>query len=251
MRSSSKIIKNKYQALGEPIVREKEKEIVAEELAATYDYWPKDIPEEEPQPVDLEAQGEELYREAQLKSAQLLKAAEQDAKKIKEEAHNEGYNQGLEKAKNECELRLQSELQLLGQTLSQVPDLKIRTVKEAESTLTKILALAIEKIVRIKTAKDNEVIVRLLDELLPQVAETEELVIQVSKDDLERVTGYKDTISALCPKVSEIKIIASDEIDKGGCILNTSIGNIDAKLDVQIQRILEKIYAVGTGDSHE
>ena len=90
-----------------------------------------------------------------------------------------------------------------------------------------------------------------MDELLPQVAETEELVIQVSKDDLERVTGYKDTISALCPKVSEIKIIASDEIDKGGCILNTSIGNIDAKLDVQIQRILEKIYAVGTGDSHE
>ena len=251
MRSSSKIIKNKYQALGEPVVIENEKKIVVEELAATYDYWPEDIPEEEPQPVGIETQSEELYREAQIKSTQLLQAAEQDAIKIKEKAYNEGYNQGLEKAKNECELKLQSELQLLGQVLNEVPDLKTRTVKEAESTLTKILALAVEKIIRIKTAKDNEVIVRLLDELLPQVAETEELVIQVNQDDLERVAEYKDTIEALCPKVSEIKIVASEEIEKGGCTLGTSVGNIDAKLDVQIQRILEKIYAVGAGDNHE
>ena len=263
MRSSSKyIIKFKEHSLGETVNLE-----YFEEAAATKDDWqkPEEIIEEDTQQlaedveeyaeekelVDLEKLGEETYQEAQLKAARLINAAEADAKKIKEEAYEKAYNEGLLKAQSEYEKKLEESVRVFASAVNELVLAKERAVKETEADIAKLLALSVEKITRLKIDKDDQLVMRLLNETLPLIAETEELVIEVNQDDYQTLEDNREAIVSLCPKVKNIRFIVSKEVEKGGCLIQSGLGKIDARLSVQIDNLIAKITSTNAGVTNE
>ncbi len=242
MKSSSKrIIKNKNLAAGEVI-----KIDTTNEIAVTSDTWENlaEVKLEEPEITTeeeiIEKTDKELLNEARIQAALLVKAARDDAEQIKEQAFETGYQEGLAKAQRYYEEKLQISVKAFGKALNDLALTRENVVKKAENDLIELLTLIVNRVLRREIAKDNELILRVLKETLPLVAETETLVLEVSPQDFELVEANKTTMASFCPNVREIKVIASDTIETGGLLIQSSLGNVEARISTQIEVILEE-----------
>jgi type III secretion protein L len=72
------------------------------------------------------------------------------------------------------------------------------------------------------------------------------LTVRVSNADLSRLEEMRESINAL-GRAQYIDFVADQAIVKGGCIIESASGTIDARLETQL-RILENALLARTSD---
>jgi len=83
-----------------------------------------------------------------------------------------------------------------------------------------------------------------LREAVKKVPISKELTIMVNWEDLEYIKEIKDKLIAEINGVEKIEIIENSNIDKGGCIIETSMGTIDASINSQLELIYEQFMEI-------
>lgn len=246
MRLSSKsIIKNKRLSDGEVLNLDLFNEVaVTKEILDPYLDGSSEVDRhiivetEDVTESEADVDPESLYQEAQKKAALLIKAAQEDALKIEREAFEKGYAEGLKKAQSEYEDKLQKDVSVFASGLVEVVEAREKTVLAAKSDLESFLLLAVEKICRKKVSEDKHLINRVLEEILPLLAGSEEIIIEVNPKDLEVVESQKATIMASALIVKEIRIVADEKVERGGCMIHSNLGSVDARVSTQLDAIL-------------
>ncbi len=251
MKSSSrKIIKNKNLAPGEVIRLDTINEIaITSETLSNQAELEIEAPIKAVEEDIKEITAIEIAKEAQRQADLLVKSAIDEAKIIKEQAFETGYQEGLAKAQSYYEKELQMSMRVFGKALDDLATTRKSVVERAENDLVQLLILIVNKVLRREIAKDNELILRVLNETLLMIAETETLSLEVSPQDFEIVEANKKTIASFCPGVREIRVIASEVVEKGGLIIQSSLGNIDARIATQMEAILEELNKLTDTDS--
>lgn len=251
MRSSSKrIIKNKNLAPGEVVRLDTINEIAVTSIT------PANLAEvelEAPKKTEAEDVAEitaiEITQEAQKQAALLVKSARDEANNIKEQAYETGYQEGLAKAQSYYEKELQMSMRVFGKALDDLATTRKNVVAKAENDLARLLILIVNKVLRREIAKDNELVLRVIKDTLPLIAETETLTLEVNPEDFQIVAANKKTIASFCPNVREIRVIASETVERGGLAIQSSLGNIDARVSIQMEAILEELSKLTDTDS--
>lgn len=147
---------------------------------------------------------------------------------IKEVAYREGYAEGLNKL-NEIILKLNSEIE-----------------KFEEETKKKILPIALKaakKILGEEIKLNPESIVDIVIQALKPVTEHHKIKIFVNKDDLSIIEKNKEKIKNILGQVKVLSIQERDDIEPGGCMIETEAGIINAQLENQwraLEAALEK-----------
>ena len=149
-----------------------------------------------------------------------------ESEKIKESAFQEGFQQGL--------VSLNKHLFTLDEELK-----KIR-----EEVHEKILPLAIKaakKIVGEELKLHPDRIVDIVLNSLKSVTQHKKIIIYVNIQDLERIESAKTKIRKIFEQLESLSIQERDDIEPGGCIIETEAGIINAQLDNQ-WRALEMAF---------
>jgi len=106
------------------------------------------------------------------------------------------------------------------------------------------LSLAIAKKVICQEIKtDREVVVCVAREALNKVEDTGNIKIKMSPDDLNFINETKYQISNLIEHIDNVTVEAEDSIPNGGCIIETEFGDIDARIEKQLQAIEESFLS--------
>ena len=58
--------------------------------------------------------------------------------------------------------------------------------------------------------------------------------VRVHPDDLPAVTARRDGLAAHAPTASAIEVVADPEVGRAGCVVETAVGRVDARLDTQL-----------------
>lgn len=175
--------------------------------------------------------------EKALSGIQLLNQVKKDAKKyreevakecemIKEQSAKEGFQEGLEKI-NKHILSLHSLLQ-----------------EAKEEVHEKILPLAIQaakKILGEELKLHKERIVDIVMQALKPVTQHRRVTIYVNKKDLDILEEKKDRIKEILDQVDSFSIQEREDVEPGGCIIETEAGIINAQLENQ-WRALENAF---------
>lgn len=78
-------------------------------------------------------------------------------------------------------------------------------------------------------------------EALKKVPISKSITIIVNWEDLEYIKSIKNKLFSEIQGVEKIEIIENKSIERGGCILETSMGTIDATISSQLEIIFEKL----------
>ncbi|MCB1117971.1 MAG: HrpE/YscL family type III secretion apparatus protein [Chlamydiia bacterium] len=119
---------------------------------------------------------------------------------------------------------------------------QIKTIRnETQRQVLSIALKAAKKIVNKELEVNPNVIVDIVSGALRPVTQYRHIKIYVHKDDKERIEKEKDHVRQQLDQVETFSIIERDDIEKGGCIIETEAGIIDASLENQ-WRALEAAF---------
>jgi type III secretion protein L len=101
---------------------------------------------------------------------------------------------------------------------------------ELQKTVMPVALKAAKKIVGAELAIKEDAIIDIVMSTLKTVAQHKRIVIYVSKQDYEVLEGAKSKLKDVFEQLESLSIRERDEIEKGGCIIETEIGIINAQL---------------------
>lgn len=88
---------------------------------------------------------------------------------------------------------------------------------------------------------DKELVTRVVSHALRLVRDDKRVVLRVSVDDAETVRSRLDEFLARYPGITRIDVVPDASLGRGGCIMETDAGVIDASLDRQLAIIEETL----------
>ena len=189
---------------------------------------------------------------AKVEAERIIEEAETMAKKIEEEAkkkglvliaearnkavsegREEGYRKGEEEAK-----RLVERLHII---LNAAIDKRKKIIDSTERQLIDLVLLISKKVVKAISEKARAVVIANVKESLKKVSRDTEITIRVNTKDLEITTKHKNIFIKMVEGLEKVTVEEDSRVDPGGCIIETSFGDIDARIQKQLGLLEERI----------
>lgn len=152
---------------------------------------------------------------------------------------NDGQKDAINKLQHEYYEKLKVKYEQLDLLLNQLYEQnKLLNENFNKVVLETSFAIA-EKIIRRELEKDSS-IVNLIETCLKKVLTANEILIKLNPDDFKIVTNDLKEINKSID-VSKIRFEKDEAIEKGGCLVETEIGNADARISSQLNELKRKL----------
>jgi flagellar assembly protein FliH len=164
-------------------------------------------------------------------------ASEQAAreKKAVEEAIREGYNEGLRRAQEELSVEVEAFRAEVQASLQRTADYEREFAERHETRMLEIVARTASRIARTRISHDDEVVVRALREALQALPESTPVRARMHPEDIATVQAEGET------DMRRIEWIPDEGITRGGLVLESDFGSIDATVETAEQAAREAI----------
>ena len=168
----------------------------------------------------------ELLEESQKQVSVFRDEVAKECEQLKEEAKKAGFEEGL-KQWNDQLAHLEKET--------------ANVREEMEETVVPLALTAIKKIIGRELEQKPETIVDIVATSLRSLSQHHRVHIYVNKTDLELVEESRDRFKEIFEHLERLSITARDNVEKGGCVIETEAGIINAQLENQL-RVLESAF---------
>jgi flagellar assembly protein FliH len=161
----------------------------------------------------------------------------------KRRGYNDGYQMGMDEGSQHGLLKYQELLEKAGQILEQSYQEKNAIIREAEPFVIELSVEMAKKVLQQELKGNQEALIQLIKECLSSVYESASLTIAVAPDDYPFVQKQREQLLAVVNGQVEVKILPDYTIQQGGCIIRTSSGSVDARIDVQLTEIKKALLS--------
>ncbi|MCI1692393.1 FliH/SctL family protein [Aneurinibacillus aneurinilyticus] len=163
-------------------------------------------------------------------------------------ARQEGYEQGVEQGREEGRRLVYEEyaqaLEQAAAILEEAPSTKRRMIAEAESFVLDLTIEIARKVIGEQLMLDKENVIALIRKALSRTQEYKSVTVAVSPDTYTYVQENRAKLLEVLDSQVEITIIPDDAVTDGGAVIRTTMGSVDARVDVQLEEIKKALQAV-------
>ncbi|MCA9114338.1 MAG: hypothetical protein KDA79_04580 [Planctomycetaceae bacterium] len=191
-------------------------------------------------------QTQQMIRKAHAEAAELHQAAVRKGRE-------EGLAQGLAEADAKIEARstelaarlsgeqLQTIVPALNELARQLQLEREQWRAEWETGAVRMSIAVAGRIVRHQIAADPDLARESVTAALELVAGVPQLKIHFHPDDLATLGPFASTLLSGMSASTEVEMVATPDMERGGCLIETQHGEIDARLETQLNRIADEL----------
>ena len=190
---------------------------------------------------EAEQEAERLTREAQQEADQMRQEAENEVSKIRDDAYNEGFNAGHEEGYNSGKPEVERLVEQLHHIIDRTLEKRAEIIEESETQLINLVLMITKKVVKVISENQKNVVINNVIQALRKLKSRGEVLIKVNLEDVELTTDHVKDFMRMVDNVQSVTVVEDSTVDKGGCIIETDFGEIDARISSQLQEIEEKI----------
>jgi len=159
----------------------------------------------------------------------------------------EGKREGLEEGRRQAEKELSPQLELVRNLIAALKEEKESFYHENEVYIVKLAIEIARKILNRELSQNPELMLYIVREALRKVAGKGRIIIHLNPADLALVKDKKSQLGAMLSAFEQVDFLASDDVQRYGCVIESDSGIVDAQLDVQLEQI-ERSLLEGSGD---
>ncbi|EED29724.1 flagellar assembly protein FliH [Borreliella garinii] len=197
------------------------------------------------QEADL-LQREAIYKKESIETesnAEIERLAREYEEKLKRDlevatakGREEGYSKGYESGFEDFDKVMRKLHSIIASLIA-----KRKSILESSSgqIVSLVMQIAIKVIKRI-TDSQKDIVLENVNEVLKRIKDKTQITIRVNLDDLDIVRHKKSDFISRFDIIETLEIIEDPNIGKGGCIIETNFGEIDARISSQLDKIEEK-----------
>jgi flagellar assembly protein FliH len=172
-------------------------------------------------------------------ASDILERAAAEAAALREAAHAEGYETGRAEARAELEPATAA----LQQAIMAVQADVVERADRLEAHAVDLGLFLAEKVLGAALAVQPDRVVETVRGALRGIVERERITILVSPEDLDLVRDSISDVLGSLGGVEHCEVQAERRVGRGGCVVRTSDGDVDARVETKLQRAREVIEA--------
>jgi flagellar assembly protein FliH len=161
-------------------------------------------------------------------------------KEVQESAYQQAYSLGLEEGKKDAFESISAEISVqlkeLEEAVKAIGNMKIELLKQNEAHLIKLTIHMATRLAKKEIEVDPACLVEIMRSSLESAQVDEDVSIHVSPFQLEFLEKIKLETGREYEFIKKIKFIPNETIHKGGCIIETNYGTIDARFEERVEK---------------
>lgn len=206
----------------------------------------------------LEAKREKLDEQIKRETQKLMdlkkeqKALEKELENLKDKAREEGLAEGRKQGRKDAEQevlklwesekhKLEERCAFIQQEMKReqkkLQDRFEETLASQRTQLKKIILEIAERIIKDHLAKEPASLEPMLNEALARVAEAEKVKIKVAPEWVAFFEQKKKELAAHLMSTKELLVVGDKKVEKGDLMVQSTQGNIDARLATQMKEV--------------
>ena len=167
----------------------------------------------------------------------LVSRAHEEAKIIKENAQKEGFDEGVNSAKEE--------VAQLKEAIQTIIDIKEKAYENYKDDIVFIALEVAKKILSEQVKVEPETVVEIASSVIKNLSKEDNLItITVNSQDEETMKNAIEEGKLKAKSNVEFSIITDDNVEQGSCMVKTQSGQIDARFSSQFA-IIKKAFEEG------
>lgn len=194
--------------------------------------------------TDAQATAEQIIKNAQEDASLILEKAEEDKKEIGKNAYDEGYKSGEEMGFASGKEEVSRLIDRSHKILQAVMNRREEILNETEQQIVELVLLMSRKVVKIMSDNQKQVVMANVLSALKKVKGRGDVTIRVNIEDVKLTTEHIKDFIGQVENIKGITVVEDGSVDKGGCIVETDFGAIDARISSQLSELENKILEV-------
>lgn len=178
-----------------------------------------------------QAEAEKVLAEARREADSCRREAESRARVLEAEAREKGAREGLETAR-EAQCALLEDLEKMRRSFQEERD---HYFEELEPEVVRLAVAMAEKIIRQEVSLHPEIVAGVARAAIDRLRDARTVRVRAHAADVEILRRTLPDTLPRCPESLEIQ--ASAQIERGGCLIESERGNVDARLNQQCARV--------------
>ena len=166
---------------------------------------------------------------------------------LNEQAYQRGFADGRKKAMIDLEntwnelsaQKIEPLLISLQEALLQLKNIRKETNRQIENEVVELALAIARQVICQEITIDREIVVCVAREALAKVEDPGRIKIKMSPSDLEFIKETRSQLSNMIENIDTVTLESVEDIQSGGCIIETDLGEIDARIEKQLQAVEE------------
>ena len=194
---------------------------------------------------DAQQKADEIISAAREEAEGIISQAQSEAEELRSQARQEGVDEGKEEGRQQVADNIEQSFTTLNEAVKE----RKKIIKDAESELTRLSLKIAEQIIKSEVSLNKDVVLNIVAEAISRVSDRESIIIKVNHDDAEQVKQHRDKITGLVDGIKNLTILEDSLIEPGGCIVETSLGYVDARISTKLSLMEQAFKKVESSDS--
>ena len=211
-------------------------DFVAAERGLTSDFKVSDIVAQQTGIRQLQKNSMELQIEDQ--ALIRIKAVQEQAYK---EAYELGKTEGNERAFEEMKVNLQQQIENLAQLLGSMEKMKANLLQQNEAAFVRLVFEIAKRVILSEIESKDDIVLQVLKQIVPSLQTDEQMTVNVSPRDFAIIEKSKGKLGRDFEFLERLKLVASETMTNGGCVIETNYGTIDASIEQRLVKVWETL----------
>lgn len=158
--------------------------------------------------------------------------------KIEEDAYKRGFADGIHAGRLQILGEIENELKLLRVLIEGIERVREEIYGSIEADVIEISLTIARKIIYEAAEKERQIVVTTVQEAIKKASDREMLKIKINPVDYQILNKKRTELIQCLDGIKSIIFEEDESIQRGGCLIETNQGDIDARIDSQI-RVIE------------
>lgn len=194
--------------------------------------------------TDAENQAATIIQNAKDEAARIIAQAQSEKEKIKSEAQKEGFEKGHEDGYQNGVAEVDRLVERMHKILEAVMQRRDEILQDTESQIVELIILMSRKVIKIISENQKNVIMANTLAALKKVRTRGIVTLRVNLEDVKLTSAHVKEFIQHVENVQGINILEDSSVEKGGCIVETDFGSIDARISSQLTELENKILEI-------
>ena len=194
--------------------------------------------------ADAENEAAQIVEKAKAEAAQIVAEAQAQHDKLVAEARQDGFEQGSSEGYEKGKAEVERLIERMHKVLEAVMQRREEILQDTESQIVELVILMARKVIKILSENQKNVIMANTVAALRKVKTRGNVTLRVNIEDVKLTTAHADEFIQHVENVQGITVQEDSAVEKGGCIVETDFGAIDARISSQLTELENKILEV-------
>ena len=180
--------------------------------------------------------------EARKEADAIIRQAKARAEALEMEAYNQGMAKGQEEGRKIVTKKIEPLFDTLRNAITEIAQMRLSLVENHQKELMEMVFLIAEKIIHRSIQASPDILLDMVRAASMHLMETDEIHLRLHPSDFEYIREIEVALSGKLSGKKGFHIVEDNTIERGGVIIETEFGEIDATIRSQIEHMKEAVF---------